>query len=126
MTTPGARERSHPYRENGSGTVLALSMVFVLLALMSAVLMLVQISVATQRAATAADLGALAGADAARGLTTGEPCDVAHEVVVRQQATMVSCAIEGSDRDVVGVLASVELPAPWGTATRRARAGPPP
>jgi secretion/DNA translocation related TadE-like protein len=106
--------------------VLALGLVFVLLALMSAVLLLVQVEVATQRAATAADLAALAGADAARGLTVGEPCEVAQSVVVRHQATMASCAVEGSDQDIVEVVAGVDLPQPWGTARKRARAGPPP
>jgi secretion/DNA translocation related TadE-like protein len=106
--------------------VLALAVVFVLLALMSAVLLVVQAAVGAERAATSADLAALAGADAARGLVSGQPCEVALAVVVRHQAALVSCTINGTDRDIVEIATSVELPGPWGTATGRARAGPPP
>lgn len=101
-------------------------MVFVLLALMSGVLLLIEAAVGAERAATSADLAALAGADAARGLVPGQPCDVALAVVNRHQATLVSCTINGADRDIVEIATSIELPGPWGTATGRARAGPPP
>ncbi|MCQ1955493.1 hypothetical protein NNX39_03095 [Arthrobacter sp. zg-Y826] len=54
--------------DRGAGTVAALAICMVLLGLSVVALVMVQASVAAVRAATAADLAALAGADALRGL----------------------------------------------------------
>ncbi|WP_026546539.1 Rv3654c family TadE-like protein [Paenarthrobacter nicotinovorans] len=112
----------HP--ERGAGTVLALVLGAVVIALLFGVLFLAQAGVLASRAASAADLAALAGADAARGLTSGEPCSVASDVAGRQEAKIVSCTVTGGT--VVDVATELDHPFGWGVATGRARAGPPP
>ena len=112
--------------DGGSGTVLAVGLVFVVLVLLSALLIVVQAVVAAQRASNGADLAALAAADAARGLAEGEPCSVARALADRNQVKLLGCKVTGPDRDVVEVMTGVDLPNGWGTATGRARAGPPP
>jgi len=109
--------------ERGSGTVLALALVLVLLVAGTAVGLLAQAGVLASRAAAAADLAALAAADAARGLAPGEPCAVAAEVAARNDARISSCSIEGGDTVQVGT--ELHIRSPFGTATGLARAGPP-
>lgn len=109
--------------ERGSGTVLALAFVLVLLVAGTAVGLLAQAGVLASRAAAAADLAALAAADAARGLAPGEPCTVAAEVAARNDARISSCRIEGGDTVQVGT--ELHTRSPFGTATGLARAGPP-
>lgn len=109
--------------ERGSGTVLALALVFVLLVAGAAVGLVAQAGVLASRAAAAADLAALAAADAARGLAPGEPCAVAAEVAARNDARISSCSIEGGDTVQVGT--ELFTRSPFGTATGLARAGPP-
>ncbi|UXM90965.1 Rv3654c family TadE-like protein [Paenarthrobacter sp. JL.01a] len=110
--------------ERGSGSVLALALGAVVTALLLGVLLLAQAGVMGSRAASAADLAALAAADAARGLTTGEPCAVASEVVGHHNATLSSCLVTGGE--VVEVVTEVAYPLSWGVATGHAKAGPPP
>ncbi|MBO9555461.1 Rv3654c family TadE-like protein [Cellulomonas sp.] len=113
--------------ERGSGTVLLLGIVAVVLMLGVALSMLVSAQVARARAQSAADLAALAGAaalrDASFGVRVGtvaDPCAVAAEVVRRNRARLRSCDDEGA-----GVLAvGVSTAAGWGTAVATARAGP--
>ncbi|MCC9173535.1 hypothetical protein [Arthrobacter sp. zg-Y179] len=64
----GTEPASSEPKERGAGTVAALTICMVLLGLSVAALVMVQASVAAVRAATAADLAALAGADTLRGL----------------------------------------------------------
>lgn len=66
--------------ERGAGTVTAIGICVVLLGFSVVALVLVQTSVAAVRAATAADLAALAGADALRGLgpAGGTPLPARH------------------------------------------------
>ena len=110
--------------ERGSGTVLAAGLGMVVVMVMSLLLLLAQASAAASRAAAAADLAALAAADALRGVSAGEPCDVAAAVAARHKATLVSCTLGGDQ----SVEVSTGLPASplLGLATGRARAGPPP
>ena len=114
--------RDHP--ERGSGTVLAAGLALVVVMALGLVLLLAQSAVMASRAATAADLAALAAADALRGLTDGEPCAVAADVAGRHEATVVSCtAGAGQTIEVrTELLARTTL----GPATGHARAGPPP
>lgn len=116
-------ERHIPGSERGSGTVLALALVLVLLVAGTSVGLLAQAGVLASRAAAAADLAALAAADAARGLAPGEPCAVAAEVAARNDARISSCSIEGGDTVQVGT--ELHTRSPFGTATGLARAGPP-
>ena len=110
--------------ERGSGTVLALGLGLVVIMAVAVLLLLAQSAVAASRAAAAADLAALAAADAARGITSGEPCAVAREVALKNNAAMVAC----SEGPGATVQVRTELGAgPFlGAATGLARAGPPP
>jgi secretion/DNA translocation related TadE-like protein len=87
------------------------------------IVLLSQSAVTAYRAAAAADLAALAAADAARGITAGEPCAVAEAVARRNGARMLSCS-QGAGSTV---LVRTELSAgnSLGVATGQARAGPP-
>ncbi|MFC7375249.1 Rv3654c family TadE-like protein [Brachybacterium sp. GCM10030267] len=76
---------------------------------------------AQSRAATAADLASLAGADALAA-ASGEPCAVAAEAASRNGAQLTSC--EQREWDVV-VQVQVDA-SPLPAATARARAGPGP
>ncbi|HLQ80886.1 MAG TPA: Rv3654c family TadE-like protein [Brachybacterium sp.] len=77
--------------------------------------------IAQSRAATAADLASLAGADALAA-AHGRPCDVAGEVAVRNGAELLSCEKRAWD-----VLVTVRVDAsPLPGATARSRAGPGP
>jgi secretion/DNA translocation related TadE-like protein len=111
-------------RERGSGTVLGLTLGAVVALLLAAVLLLAQAGVMASRAASAADLSALAAADAARGLTSGQPCAVAADVAGRHSAKLTSCNVLGGG--VVEVATELAHAFDWGAATGRARAGPPP
>ena len=116
--------RPNSQHERGAGTVLALALVAVVIALLLGPLLLAEAGVMASRAASAADLAALAAADAARGLSSGEPCSVAAEVAGKQDAKITSCTVTGGD--VVDVETELAHPFQWGVATGRARAGPPP
>ncbi|MFS0866717.1 helicase [Microbacterium sp. 179-B 1A2 NHS] len=73
------------------------------------------------RIAGAADAAALAAADTASGLVLGVPCEHAAEIARRAEARLETCALSG-------LVATVEVAAPFGpfSARARARAGPPP
>jgi secretion/DNA translocation related TadE-like protein len=91
---------------------------------MALLLLLAQSAVLASRAAAAADLAALAAADALRGVTDGEPCGLAAEVAARHAATLVSCS-EGAGQTVDVKTELIERTM-LGAASGRARAGPPP
>lgn len=122
--SPEGRRKSFVDNERGSGTVLAAGLALVVMTAMAVMLLLAQSAVLAGRAASAADLAALAAADTLRGITTGVPCTVAAEVAARHGATLVSCS-EGSGQTVE---VRTELPGHplLGAATGHARAGPPP
>lgn len=77
--------------ERGSGTVLALGLIMVLLILLAAVQIVSLAAASAAQAARGADLAALAAADAARGLSLGSPCTVAQEVAARNAVELTSC-----------------------------------
>lgn len=116
----------NPGRESGAGTTLMAGVAMAALLLISVVVLFAQASVAASRAATAADLSALAAADAARGLRDGSPCAVAAEVAVRHDARLTGCSIEGKSGHTVQVSTEVDSIPALPPATGRARAGPPP
>jgi secretion/DNA translocation related TadE-like protein len=91
---------------------------------MAMMLLLAQSAVLATRAASAADLAALAGADALRGVTDGEPCIVAAEVAARHSAAVLSC-IE-SPGQILEVRTELREGSMRGRASGHARAGPPP
>lgn len=116
----GQRGRS----ERGSGTVLAAALGMVLLLMTSFMLLLAQSAVLASQSAAAADLAALAAADALRGVSAGDPCAVAAAVAARHNARLMSCS-EGGDQSVE-VRTQSTAHTVMGPATGRARAGPPP
>ncbi|MBD8057517.1 histidine kinase [Cellulomonas sp. JH27-2] len=107
--------------DRGSGTVLLLGVVAVLVVVAGALGLLAVAQGARGRAQAAADLGALAGASAWR-FGTGDPCDVAGQAVRRNGARLGGCETQADG--IVAVVAVVG--APSGDATARARAGPRP
>ena len=113
----------HP--EEGSGTVLALTIIAVLLVVTVVIAGLIGVVSANRRASAAADLSALAAADAYRGLTEGDPCAVAADLAERHGAHLESCTFP--DRpETVEVTVAVPVAGPMGAlgpARVRARAG---
>lgn len=128
----GWAQRRHREGEVGAGTVLTCGFAVLLLSLIAAVVLLAQAGATASRAATAADMAALAAADSSRGLLPGDPCTVAAETAAAHGATLLSCSRDGPGGTVVEVLISVRVDpavhwfALFPEATGRARAGPPP
>ncbi|MFC7490030.1 MULTISPECIES: Rv3654c family TadE-like protein [unclassified Knoellia] len=112
--------------ESGSGTVLVVAAMGVLLVLVIAALHLGAAATAAHRARTAADLAALAGAAT---LQDGDasPCARAAQVAGRNRARLVACALVGES---VSVRVATAVPARWpgvpDEALASARAGPAP
>lgn len=104
--------------------MLAAGLGLVLVVCLSMVLLLAQASVMAGRAASAADLAALAAADAWRGLTSGEPCAVAGEVAARHDAELLDCT-PSADKSVQ-IRVQLTVPGVTGPAAATSRAGPPP
>jgi secretion/DNA translocation related TadE-like protein len=107
--------------EEGGASVLVLAIVGALVAVLVATLVVGGVHVGQRRAATAADLAALAAADAAVGRRGGNPCEIGAQVAAANGADLGQCVVDGA-RVLVGV--GVVLPGGL-RATSRARAGPP-
>lgn len=111
--------------EEGSGTVLALTIIAALLVVTVVIAGLIGVVSANRRVSAAADLSALAAADAYRGLTEGDPCAVAADLAERHGAHLESCTFP--DRpETVEVTVAVPVAGPMGAlgpARVRARAG---
>ncbi|MDO4883605.1 MAG: flp pilus-assembly TadE/G-like family protein [Rothia sp. (in: high G+C Gram-positive bacteria)] len=113
--------------EEGSGTVLALSIIAGVLILTVLTLGAAGAYTAHRRAATAADLSALAAADTLRGLSGGEPCVNAARIAQENGATLAACT-EPSRPDTMDVRVNVPITGPFaflGEAKGQARAGAP-
>lgn len=111
--------------EEGSGTVLALTIIAALLVLTVVIAGLIGVVSANRRASAAADLSALAAADAYRGLTEGDPCAVAADLAERHGAQLESCTFPNRP-ETVEVMVAVPVAGPMGMlgpARVRARAG---
>ncbi|MFF9563504.1 Rv3654c family TadE-like protein [Leifsonia sp. NPDC014704] len=106
--------------DRGSGSVLALAAVCAVVTVASSGIAVVGAGAAHARAAMAADLAALAGADVASGRAGGVPCDVAQGVAQLNGAALTGC-------EQNGVVVTVTASAPYlaFAATASARAGPP-
>lgn len=109
--------------DRGSGTVWAVVVIALLVSFALGAAAVGGAVVTRHRAAGAADLAALAAADAVAGATT-EPCGRAALVADQYGGAVTSCTVDGMVVDVV-----VELPAGglFGlgfSASVRARAGP--
>ncbi|HEU5222514.1 MAG TPA: Rv3654c family TadE-like protein [Candidatus Lumbricidophila sp.] len=106
--------------DRGAGSVLLIGLAGALVALSSVVVVGGTGWAAAQRAAAAAEQGALAGADAASGRVSGSPCDVARRTAERNGASMRDCRVSG-----LIVRIEVASPALGIEIMRAARAGPP-
>jgi secretion/DNA translocation related TadE-like protein len=108
-------------RDEGSATIYVLALAGVVWVAGLAVLLLAHVAIARARAATAADLAALAGAE---HVVDGTACSVARSVARLQEAELASCRVTGPD---VQVVVQVPLGPPlsrFPPAQARARAGP--
>ena len=107
-------------RDEGVATIFVCLTVGLLILVLAIGLRLGGAVLARQKAETAADLGALAGA-ARMLLGTSAACATATDLVVANGAQLMSCRAEGLD---LLVEVSVPVPAFGDHATARARAGP--
>lgn len=117
--------------ERGSGTVLMIAVVCVAVLGLIVVLMFTAVAQAGAKAGTAADLAALAAADAARLLLPGEPCVVAAATSLANDAALAGCSRQGPRGETVKVRVEVPVtPVGWlpplARAHAEAKAGPPP
>jgi secretion/DNA translocation related TadE-like protein len=103
----------------GSGSILAVALLAVIVLFTVALAVASGLAVAGRRAATAADLAALAAADSASGLLPGIPCEEAARVAAANAALLGDCAIDGQI-----ALVTVKLLGRWPVHST-ARAGPP-
>jgi secretion/DNA translocation related TadE-like protein len=88
--------------DRGSATILTVALVCVLMCCGVVGLAVVQAALVTARAQMAADLAALAGAQA-----LADPCGASAAVAEANGAVITECRVEGPD-----VVVAVELPAP--------------
>ncbi|MEH0108547.1 Rv3654c family TadE-like protein [Tersicoccus sp. MR15.9] len=118
--------RRNPERERGAGTVLVVGLCAVALALLGVLVLLGQAAAAQARAATGADLAALAAADIARGLRAGDPCAAAGSIAAANRVRVAGCRITDERGGTAEIVVTAPMPYPWPAATGRARAGAPP
>lgn len=111
-----------PAADSGAGSITVLITVFLTLVLLGATAALGTSVTAATRAAGAADLAALAAADAVRGLVTADACALAAQTIQRHGAVMTACTAEGDGTARVQTRFDSALPWP---AHGQSRAGPP-
>ena len=89
------RPKTRLVTDAGSGTILALGLIAMLVSLFALLRLPVAEVVSQARAQVLADQAALAAADSLRGLATGIPCEVAALVVAQSQAKLDTCRVVG-------------------------------
>ena len=110
--------------ERGSGTVLVLGIIAVLLAMAVCAGGLIQAQAAAGKARSAADLAALGGATALSSVVVpGVPCEVAGRVARANGAEVAVCTVVGEDV-VVEVSVEARVLGVVREAVSAARAGP--
>ncbi len=116
----GFRTRPRWGDDRGAGTVLALALVMAVVVIGMSGVGLAAALTARQRVIGAADLAALAAADAASGAIGGVPCEVADGVARANGERLSACGTEGLvvSVTVVGSFAGIPIPV-------HSRAGPP-
>ena len=113
---------TRPTGERGAASILALSVVAVVLVLTMGGLVVASVVIASHRARVAADLGSLAAASAMQdGADSAQACAVAQQVVRANGAAAQSCSSMGADVELRVTVRARLWPEP---ATARARAGP--
>lgn len=116
------RFRMRSREETGSGTVLGIALMALLILVTTAAVAVAALVLTHRRAESAADLAALAGAHA---LPLGsDPCAAAQSVARRNGAAFVSCWVRGPDVLVVTRVAGPTIVGRLMLLTGRARAGP--
>jgi secretion/DNA translocation related TadE-like protein len=90
------RTKARTLNERGSGTVLALGLMAMLVALFAILQLPLRDTVTASNAQVAADQAALAAADSLRGLATGIPCEIASLVVAQSNYTNSTCSVVGN------------------------------
>lgn len=103
-------------------TNIVIGLCGMILAFVTAIGALSQAFVAHSTAQAAADLAALAAADAARGLATGDPCESAKEVAERNGATLRDCRASSAQQSAF-VEVDVDIPGPLPAVREAAVAG---
>ena len=83
--------------DRGSGTILAIGLIFTILGIMTLVLAVGYQSLEQRRLQSTADAAAIAGDDALRGLNTGFACQIAGVIAKAAGATLDRCRIVESD-----------------------------
>ena len=110
--------------ERGSGTVLVLGIIAVLLAMAVCAGGLIQAQAAAGKARSTADLAALGGATALSSvLAPADPCEVAERVARANGAEVTACTVTGEDV-TVEVSVGARVLGVARTAASAARAGP--
>lgn len=106
--------------DRGAGAVLALALVMVVVTIGLSGVAVASALTARQRVVGAADLAALAAADAASGAIGGRPCQVASAVATGNRARLTACESDGLVVSVTvsGEFAGIPIAA-------HSRAGPP-
>ncbi|MEH0931098.1 Rv3654c family TadE-like protein [Micromonospora sp. CPCC 205558] len=119
----GGLTDDRPDQQRGGATVLLLAMGLVFVAFGTFGAAIVAAATASQRAAVAADLGALAGA--ARALDgDAAACASAADLAGRNDGRLVGCHLDGLDVLVTVEVAFTPLPGLTRVAAASARAGP--
>lgn len=121
MTRPARASALRSLRgDRGAGAVLAIALVMAVVVIGLAGVTLASALSARQLVIGAADLAALAGADAASGAIGGVPCQVAADVARGNSARLAACEADGMvvTVTVVGSFAGIPIQA-------RSTAGPP-
>jgi secretion/DNA translocation related TadE-like protein len=113
---------SRPRDEAGTGTVLAVAMLGVLVTVTVAATGVVGVVATHRTAQAAADLAALAGAAALQD--GGDACARAADIADRNRARLSGCQVDGWDVAVVVVAHSAPLPGGALDLRARGRAGP--
>lgn len=103
-------------------TNIVVGLCSIVLVLVTAVGSLSQAFAAHSQAQNAADLAALAAADAVRGLATGEPCEIAKEVAERNGGSLSDCVASLSEQSAY-VAVEVDIPGPLPKVREKAVAG---
>ena len=107
--------------ERGAGGVVVLAVALLILAVTVGAVSGLAAFPARQSAQAAADAGALAAADVASGLRSGEPCSEAARVVRANGAFLVECTVSGREAVV-----RVRVESGPFVFSEPSRAGPPP
>ena len=116
-------------RDAGSGTVLVVGVLAAILMTTAGAMQVVAAVVASHRAQSAADLGALAGAAvAAQGGSVASVCAAVAGIVAANGAAVAACSVDAGSAVVLQVSVDPILHglAGLGPASARSRAGPAP